>query len=135
MLAPWQESYDESRQHIKKQRHHLAGKGPYSQSYVISSSHVWVWDLGHKESLMMKNWCFWIVVSEKTLENPLDCKEIKPVHPKGSQSWIFFGKDWCRNWCSSTLATWCEKLTHWKRPSCWERLKAGGEGDDIGWDG
>ena len=77
---------------------------------------------------------FWIVVLEKTLESPLDCKEIQPVHPKENQSWIHW-KDWCWSWNSNTLATWCEELTHLKRPWCWERLKAGGEGDDRGWDG
>ena len=69
---------------------------------------------------------------EKTLESPLDCKEIQPVHPKGNQSWE---KDWCWSWNSNPSATWCKELTHWKRPWCWERLKAGGEGDDRGWDG
>ena len=72
---------------------------------------------------------------EKTLESPLDCKEIQPVHPKGDQSWIFIHwKDWCWSWNFNTLATWCEQLTHWKRPWCWERLEAGGQGDDRGWD-
>ena len=80
----------------------------------------------------MKNWCFWTVVLEKTLESPLDCKEIQPVHPKGDVLNIHW-KDWC--WSSNTLATWSEELTHWKRPWCWERWKAGGEGDDRGWDG
>ena len=75
-------------QHIKKQRHHFAGKGPSSQSHGFSSSHVWIWQLDHKESWAPKNWCFWTVVLEKTLESPLDCKEIQPVHPKGNQSWI-----------------------------------------------
>ena len=85
---------------------------------------------------MPKNWCFWTVVLEKTLESPLDCKEIQPVHPKGDQSWVFIGRtDWCWSWNSNTLATWCEELTHWKRPWCWERLQAGGEGDNRGWDG
>ena len=78
---------------------------------------------------------FWTVVLEEILENPLDCKEIQPVHPKGDQSWVFIGKDWCWRWSSNTLATWCKELTHWKRPWCWERLKAGGEGDNRGWDG
>ena len=79
------------RQHIKKQRHHFVDKGLYSQSYGFSSGHVWMWEVDHKESWVLKNWCFWTVVLEKTLENPLDCKEIKPVHPKGNQSWIFIG--------------------------------------------
>ena len=79
------------RQHIKKQRHYFANKGPSSQSYGFSSSHVRMWELDYKES-WAKNWCFWTVVLEKTLESPLDCREIKPVHPKGDQSWIFIGR-------------------------------------------
>ena len=71
------------------QRHHFADKGPYSQSYGFSSSHVWMWDLDHKEGWGPKNWCFWNVLLEKTLESHLDSKEIQPVHPKGNQSWIF----------------------------------------------
>ena len=80
------------RQHIKKQRHHFINKGPCSQSYGFSSSHVWMWELDCKESWAPKNWCFWTVVLEKTLESPLDCKEIQPVHPKGNWSWIFIGR-------------------------------------------
>ena len=82
MLAPWEESYDLPRQHIKKQRHCFANKGPSSQSYGFSSSHVWLWELDYKESWAWKNWCFWTVVLEKTLESPLDCKDIQPVHLK-----------------------------------------------------
>ena len=89
MLAPWKKSYDQPRQHIKKQRHYFANKGPSSQSYGFSSSQVWMWELDRKESWMPKNWCFRTVVLEKTLESPLDCKEIQPVNPKGNQSWIF----------------------------------------------
>ena len=92
MLTPWKESYDQPRQHIKEQRHYFANKGPSSQSYGFSSSHVWMWELGYKESWVSKNWCFWTVVLETTLESPLDCKEIQPVHPKGNQSWIFIGR-------------------------------------------
>ena len=92
MLAPWKESYDQHRQHIKKQRHYFANKGPSSQSYGFSSRHVWMWELDYKESWALKNWCFWTMVLEKTLESPVDCKEIKPVHPKGNQSWIFIGR-------------------------------------------
>ena len=77
---------------------------------------------------------FWTVVLEKTLESPLDCKEIQPVHPKGNQSGCSL-EGLCWSWNSNTLASWCEELTHWKRPCCWERLGAGGEGDDRGWDG
>ena len=90
-VAPWKKSYDQSRQHIKKQRHYFADKGPSSQSYVFSSSHVWMWELDHKEGQMPKNWCFQTLVLEKTLESPLDWKEIQPVSPKGNQPWIFIG--------------------------------------------
>ena len=86
------ESYDQPRQHIKKQRHYLANKGPSSQGYGFPSSHVWMWELECEESWAPKNWCFWTVVLEKTLESPLDCKEIQPVRPKGNQSWIFIGR-------------------------------------------
>ena len=89
MLAPWKKSYDQPRQHIKKQRHYFANKGPSSQSYGFSSNHVWMWELDYKESWTLKNRFFWNVVLEKTLESPLDCKEIQPVYPKGNQSWIF----------------------------------------------
>ena len=73
-------------------RRNFADKSPFSQSYGFPSSHVWLWELDHKESWVLKNWCFWTVVLEKTLENPLDCKEIQPVHPKGNKSWIFIGR-------------------------------------------
>ena len=80
------------RQYVKKQSHYFANKGPFSQSYGFSSGHVWMWELDYKESWVLKNWCFWTVVLEKTLESPLDWKEIQPVHPKGDQSWEFIGK-------------------------------------------
>ena len=86
MLAPWKKIYDQPRQHIKKQRHYFANNGPSSQNYSLSSSHVWMWELDYKESWALKNWCFWTMVLEKTLESPLDCKEIQPVNPKRSQS-------------------------------------------------
>ena len=89
MLVPWTESYEQSRQHIKKHRHYFANKGPCSQSYGFSSGHVWMWEFDYKESWAQKNWCFWTVVLGKTLENPLDCKGIQPVNSKGNQSWIF----------------------------------------------
>ena len=92
MLAPWKQSYDQPRQHIKKQRHYSADKGLSSQSYSFSSSHVRTWELDHKESWAPKNWCFWTVVLEKTLESPMDSKEIKPLNPKGNQSWILIGR-------------------------------------------
>ena len=91
-LAPWKESYDKPRQHRKKQRYHFANKGLYSQSYGFSSSHVWMWELDHKESWVQKNWCFWTVVLEKTVESPLDCREIQLVYPKEDQSWVFIGR-------------------------------------------
>ena len=92
MLIPWQENYDLPRQHIKKQRYYFANKGQSSQGYGFSNSHVWMWELEYKESWAPKNWCFWTVGLEKTLESPLDCKEIQPVHPKGNQSWILIGR-------------------------------------------
>ena len=92
MLTPWKESYDQPRQHIKKQRHYFANKDPSSQSHGFSSSHIWMWKLDCEESWVLKNWCFWTVVLEKTLESPLDCKEIQPVHPKGNQPWLFIGR-------------------------------------------
>ena len=91
MLAPWKRSYEQPRQHIKKQRHFFAKKGPSSQSYGFSSSYVWMCELDQKESWAWKNWCFWIVVLEKLLR-VLDSKEVKPVHPQGNQSWIFIGR-------------------------------------------
>ena len=87
-----EENYDEPSQHIKKQRHYFANKGPSSQSYSFPSGHVWMWELDHKESWALKNLCFWTVALEKTLESPLGCKEIQPVSCKGNQSWIFIGR-------------------------------------------
>ena len=101
MLAPSKNSYDQPRQHIKKQRHYFANKGPSSQSYGFSSSHVWMWELDYRESWAPKNWFFWTVVFKKTLQSPLDCKEVKPVNPKGNQSLIFIGRtDFSWSWNS-----------------------------------
>ena len=109
-------------------------KGPSSQSYGFSSSHVWMWELDYKESWVLKNGCFWIVVLEDSWESlglqgdltsPFWRRSVLGVH------W----KDWCWSWNSNSLATWCKELTYMKRPWCWERLPAGGEGDDRGWDG
>ena len=96
MLTPWKESYDQPRQHIKKQKHYFANKGLSSRGYVFSSGHVWMWELDYTESWALKNWCFWTVVLEKTLESTLDCKEIQLVHHKGDQSWMLIGsfKEW-----------------------------------------
>ena len=91
-LTPWKKSYDKPRKCIKKQKHYLAYKGLSSYSYGFSSSHVWMWELNHKEVWAPQNWCFWIVVLEKTLESPFHCKELKPVNPKGNQYWIFVGR-------------------------------------------
>ena len=131
MLAPWKKSYDKPRQHIKKQRYYFADKGPSSHSYSFSRSHVWMWELDHKESWAPKNSCFQAVVLEKIVESPLDTKKIKSVSPQGNQSWIFIER-------TDAYASipwqpdWCEILTHWKRHLFWERLKAGGERVDRG---
>ena len=92
MLAPWKKSYHKPRQHITKQRYYFADKGPSSQNSGFSNSHLWMWELNHKEGWAPKNWCFWTVMLEKTLECPLDCKEIQPVYPEGNQSWTFIGR-------------------------------------------
>ena len=113
----------------------LPTKAHLVKAMVFSSGHVWMWELDYKESWAPKNCCFWTVVLDKTLESLLDCKEIQPVHPKVDQSWVFTGRTDGWGWNSNTLATWCEELTHLKRPWCWERLRTGGEGDDRGWDG
>ena len=92
MLAPWMKSYDKPRECIQKQRHHFADKGPSIQSYGFPSSHVQMWEVDYKENWVLKYWCFWSVVLEKTFENLLDGKEIQPVHPKGNQSWMLIGR-------------------------------------------
>jgi len=120
---------------LKKQRHYFANKGLSSQGYGLSSSHVWMWELDYKENWEPKNWCFWTVVLEKTLESPLDCKEIQLVHPKGNQSWIFIGRTDAE---AETPILWppdAKNWLIWKDPGCWERLKAGGERNDRWWDG
>ena len=100
---------------------------------VFSNGHVWMWELDHKAIWVLKNWCFWTVVLEKTLESPLDCKEINPVNPKGNQSWIFIGRTDAE---AEAPILWLPDVVFspWKRPWCWERLKAG-EGNDREWDG
>ena len=133
MLTPWKESYDQPRQHIKKQRHYFVNKGPSSQGYGFSSNHVWMWELEYKESWALKNWCFWTVVLEKTPESSLDCKEIHQSILKEISLNIHW-RGWYWSWNSNTSATWCKELTHLRRPWYWERLRAG-EGDDRGWDG
>ena len=132
MLVPWKKSYDKPREHTKKQRHYFTNKGPSSQSYGFFCSHVWMWNLDNKESWAPKNWCFWTVVLEKTLESPLDCKEVKLINPKGNQSWIFTGRTDAE---AEAPILWPPDVKNWKRPWCWERLKTGAEGDNRGWDG
>ena len=129
-----EKGYDQPRQHIKKQSHYFTNKGLSSQGYGFSSSHVWMWELDYEEWWVQKNWCFWTVVLEKTLESPLDWKEIHPVCPKGNESWIFI---WRTDAEAVTPILWPPDAKSWlfrKDPRCWERLKAGGEGDDKGWD-
>ena len=115
-----------------KSRHYFADKDMSSQSSGFSSSHVWMWGLDYKESWVPKNWCFWTVVLEKTLESPLDSKEIQPVHPKGDQSWMFIGRtDAEAEFQYSGHLLW--RINSLEKPWCWERLKVG-EGDNRGWD-
>ena len=119
MLTPWKQSYGQPRQYIKKQRHYFANKGPSSQGYGFSSSHVWMWELDYKESRVPKNWCFWTVVLEKTLESLWDSKEIQPVHPNGNQSWIFIGRTDVE---AETLILWPSDAKSWL---IWENPDAG----------
>ena len=129
MLAAWKKNYDQPRWHIKKQRHYFANKGLSSQSYAFSSSHVWLLELDCIESWVPKNWCIWTVVLEKILESPLVSKEIKPVNPKGKQSWIFIGRTDAED---EAPTLWPPDAKNWRlrRLWCWERLKAGEEGDE-----
>ena len=136
-LAPWKKGYDQLRQHTKKQRRYFANKGPSSQSFGFSSSHVGMWELDYKESWAPKNWCFWTVVLEKTLESPLDCKAIQPVHPKGNQSWIFIRKTDAE---AETPILWPSDAKNWliwKDPNAgndwrWEE-KGMTEDEMVGW--
>ena len=139
MLAPWKDSYDKPNQCIQKQRHHFIKKGPHSQSYGFSSSHVQIWKLDRKEGWMPKNWCFQIVVPEKILESPLN-RKIKPVNPKGNQPWIFIGRTDVE---AETPILWpCDGKSWFTGkesflflfPWCWERLRAKGEEDSRRWD-
>ena len=115
---------------MKKQRHYFANKGRSSQGYGFSSSHVWMWQLDCEESWAPKNWCFWTVVLEKTVESPLDCKEIQPAHPKGNQSWIFIGRTDVK---AETSIFWPPDAKNWKdlllgkiegrRRRVWQRMR------------
>ena len=137
MLAPWKKRYDQPKQHIKRQRHYFANKGPFSQGYGFSSSHVQMWELDYKESWALKNWCFWTVVLEKTLESPLDCKEVQPVHPKGDPSWVFIGRTDVE---AETSILWPPDVKSWlpgKDPDAgkdWGQAKKGTTEDEmVGW--
>ena len=137
MLAPWKKNYDEPRQCIKKKRCYFANKGPSSQSYDFSSSHVWMWELDYEESWVPKNWRFWPVVLEKALESPLDCKEIQLVHPEGNQSWIFIGRTDAK---AETPILWPPDAKNWligKDPDAgkdWRQEEKGTTEDEmVGW--
>ena len=133
----WKESYEKPRQHIKKQRHQFANKGPSSQGYGFSSSHLWLWELNYKERWVWKNWCFWTVVLEKTLESPLDCKGIQAVHPKGNRSSIFIGGTDAE---AETPILWPPDVKNrliWKNPDTgkdWRQEEKGTTEDEmVGW--
>ena len=136
-LAPCKKDYDQPRQHIEKQRHYFTNEGLSSQRYGFSSSHVWVWELDYKKSWVPKNWYFWTVVLEKTLESPLDCKEIQPVHPKENQSLIFIGRIAAE---AETPVLWPPDAKNWligKDPAAgkdwrWEE-KGTTEDEMVGW--
>ena len=131
-----EESYDQPRQHIKKQRHYFANKGPSSQSCGFSSSHVWMWELDYKESWAPKNWCFGTVVLDKTLLSPLDCKEMQPVNRKGNQSWIFIGNTDVE---AETPILWPPDVKNWlieEDPDAgkdWGQEKRTTEDEMVGW--
>ena len=134
MLYPWKKSYDKTKQHIKKQRHYFVNKGPSSQGYGFSSSHVWMWELDYKEIWAPNNWRFWAMVLEKTLESPLGCKEIKLVHPEGNQSWIIIGRADVE---AEAPILWPPDLKNWligKNPDAgkdWKQEEKGTTEDEI----
>ena len=136
-LTSWKESYDQPRLRIKKQRHYFVNKSPSSQDYVFSSGHIWKWEVDCEENWVPKNWCFCTVVLEKTLESPLDCKEIQPVHPKGDQSWMLIGRT---NAEAETPILWPPDAKSWltgKDPDAgkdwrWEE-KGMTEDEIVGW--
>ena len=134
MLVPWKKNW-QTRQHLKKQRHHFADKGLCSQSYGFSSSHVLLWELVHKESWGLKNWCSIIGVLGKTLESPLHCKEIKPGNAKGNQPWLFIGRT-----DAETPMLWPPDAKRWLirkdpdvRKDLWQKEKGAAEDEMIRW--
>ena len=127
MFTPWKESYDQLREHIKKQRHYFANSLS-SQKCGFSSSHIWMWELDYKESWAQKNWWLWTVVLEKTLESPLDCKKIQPAHPKGSRPWILI---WRTDAEAETPILWPPDVKHWliwKKPDAGKDWRKEGKG-------
>ena len=138
MLAPRKKSYDQPRQHIKKRRDYFASKGPSSQSYGFSSSHVCMWvgrvswtikKAEHWRNDAFELWCWRRLLRVLWTARRSNQSILKEISPEYSL------KDWCWSWNSNTVASWYKELTYWEKPWCWEKLKAGGEGDDIGWDG
>ena len=137
MITPSKKRYVQPIQHVNEQRHNFANKGPSSESYGFSSSHVWMWELDYKESRVQKNWCFSTVVLGKTLESPLDCKEIKPANTKGNQSWIFIGRTDAE---AETPILWSPDVKNWligKDPDAgkdWRQEQKGTtENEMVGW--
>ena len=127
---------DKPRQHIKKQRHYFANKGLHSQRYDFSSSHVWLWELYHKEGWALKYGCFWTVVLEETLESPLDWKEIQPVNSKGNQSWIFTGRTDAEAEAPMLWPTDVRSQFIRKNPDAgkqWRKEKGTTEDEMVGW--
>ena len=135
-MCALEEKQDQPRQHIKKQRHYFANKGLSSQSYVFSNSHVWIWELDYKKSWAPKNWCFWTVVLEKTLESPLDSKENKPVNPKGNHSWIFIGRTDAE---AEVSILWPPDVKNWllgkdsDAGKDWRQEKGATQNEMVGW--
>ena len=130
------DAYDQPRQHIEKQRYYIANKGPSSQDYGFSSGHVWIWELDCEEGWAPKNWCFWTVVLEKTLESPLDCQEIQPVHLKGNQSWIFIGRTDAEAETPILCSPNAKSRLIWRDPDAgidWRREKGTREYEMVGW--
>ena len=132
----FEESYDQPRQHIKKQRHYFANEGLSNQGYGFSNGHVWMWELDCEKSWGLKNWCFWPVMLERTLKSPLDCKEIQPVHPKLNQSWIFIGRTDAE---AETPIVWPLHAKNWligKDPDVgknWGQEEKGTTDEMVGW--
>ena len=134
MFTPWKKSYDQPRQHSKKRRHYFVDKGPSIQGYGFSSSQVWMWELDCEESWVLKNWCFWTVVLEKTLESPLDCKEIQLVHPEENKFWMFIGRTDVEAETPILCPTDSKSWLIWKDPDAgkdWRKEEKGTTEDEM----